>query len=79
MTKYLNKIRQLKNTLKLILSYILCFIIMNLFDARNPVIFSVDEGGIYGLTFMDGDTLILGFVILFIYWLFWGFGKDSTS
>ena len=78
----LMKIRGLKNTLKLLLSYILLNILMSegFFDIERFRLFSTKtvygEGGITidGLNFNE-DTLLFGCILLFIYWIFWGFKK----
>jgi len=71
------KIRGMKNTLKLLLSYILLWIIMNIFDVWYVNIFSMSDGGIRGLYFRDKDTLWMCFTLLFICWFFWGFKKNN--
>ena len=79
--KILKKLRELKNTLKLLLSFILLNFLMMVFDIKYLEIFSTDshrEGGVTidGLRF-DEETLLFGFVLLFIYWIFWGFKKNT--
>ena len=77
----MKKIRELKNTLKLLLSFILLNFLMMLFDIWRFEIFSTysnRNGGVTidGLRF-DEETLLVGFVLLFIYWIFWGFKKNT--
>ena len=78
--KILKKLRELKNTLKLLLSFILINFLMMVFGIKYLEIFSTtwngDNGGVMidGLRF-DEETLLFGFVLLFIYWIFWGVKK----
>ena len=76
----IGKARKLNNGAKIILSLFLCWFFMGVvFDVRYAIIFTTSDGFINGFNFVDDDVVVLGIVILFFYWIFWGFKKDSTS
>jgi len=79
--KILKKLRELKNTLKLLLSFILLNFLMLVIGIKHLVIFSKGYNNDSGITIdglkFDEETLLFGFVLLFIYWIFWGFKKNT--
>ena len=79
--KILKKLRELKNTLKLLLSFILLNFLMLVIGIKHLVIFSKGYNNDSGITIdglkFDEETLLFGSVLLFIYWIFWGFKKNT--
>ncbi len=78
-----------KNSLKIILSIVVIigftefFRVWGFFFRWGIPIFSTDEGREGGIT-IDGlrfeeDTFIFSLIILFNYWLFWGFKNKSDN
>ena len=75
----LKKSRKLKTPLKFILGYMVVFIMLNIMGAETLEIFGTSDGAIFGLYFGDENTLIFAILLLFVYWIFWGFGNDTNE